>query len=102
MTRKKTADTHMAPRSTSVTGIEGVVIWVSAGEFCVADRHLGPRILVVHGDKIDPAGLKDAVTVRLAEPPEVLGNLPGKVTRQVVTDGRPGAARLSRKRRKAR
>lgn len=29
-------------------------------------------------------GLKDTVSVRLTSPPEVLGNLPGKTTQEVV------------------
>ena len=66
------------------TGVEGTVIWVSAGEFAGVDSQHGPRLKVVLGDKITTEGLKHAVSVRLTTPPEVLGKLPGKVTRQVV------------------
>ena len=67
------------------TGIAGAVIWVSAGEFCAVDRRHGPRIMVVLGASIAAERLKDAVAVLLADPPELLGRLPGKVRQQLVT-----------------
>jgi hypothetical protein len=68
----------------STTGVVGAVIWISAGEFAGADAQHGPRIKVVLGEKITTEGLKDAVSVRLTSPPQVLGTLPGNVKRQVV------------------
>lgn len=66
------------------TGIEGIVIWMSAGEFSGADAQHGPRIKVMIGEKLTSDELKDAVSVRLTEPPEVLGTLPGKIKREVI------------------
>jgi hypothetical protein len=97
MTSEKAADTQRAQhlaglqlfamsnlRSTEA-GVAGAVIWVSAGEFAEADSHLGPRIMVVLGDSIAAERLKHAVSVRLTDPPEVLGDLPAGVRQQVVT-----------------
>jgi hypothetical protein len=96
MKRKKAADTRTAQHLAGLqlelmsnlcsteTGIAGVVIWASAGEFGGADRRHGPRIMVALGYKIAAARLKDAVGVRLTDPPEVLGELPGEVVRQAV------------------
>ena len=67
----------------STTGIEGVVLWVSAGEFDFTSKD-GPRIKVVLGDKLTSEGLQDAVSVKLSTLPLVLGELPGKVRRQVL------------------
>ena len=71
---------NLLPRS---TGIAGAVVWFSAGEFAEPDPHLGPRLLVVLGDDLK-AGWGDAVSVRLTDPPDVLGKLPTEVARQVV------------------
>jgi hypothetical protein len=70
-------------RSTE-TGVEGTVVWVSAGEFADAELQRGPRLMVVLGDVLAAKGLKDGVSVRLTNPPEVLGKLPGRVTQQVL------------------
>lgn len=67
------------------TGIQGAVIWVSAGEFASVGADLGPRLQVVVGEAISVEGLKTAVSVRLTRPPVVLGNLPRRVKRLVVT-----------------
>jgi hypothetical protein len=69
-------------RSTD-TGVRGAVIWVAACEFEDSDRHLGPRLLVVLGDSIHAEGLKCAVTVLVACPPDVLGALPQEIAGQV-------------------
>lgn len=74
----------MSNLRTTDTGVAGTVIWVSSGEFAGADAKHGPRIKVAPGVKITPETLKDAVSVRLTSPPEVLGKLPGKVEKQVV------------------
>lgn len=66
------------------TGVHGAVIWVSAGEFAGKDGQHGPRVKVVLGSKINTETLDDAVSVRLTDPPEVLGALPGKIAAQVV------------------
>jgi len=65
------------------TGVEGAVLWIFAGEF--AGVALGPRILVViGGDKMSAEWLRGAVSVRLTCPPEVVGELPCTVRRQVI------------------
>jgi hypothetical protein len=74
----------MSNLSSKTTGIDGAVIWVAAGEFGGAGSKHGPRIEVVLGDTLACEGLRDAVAVTLTEPPEVLGDLPGKVREQVV------------------
>lgn len=68
----------------TTTGVEGAVIWISAGEFDDVDAQLGPRIKVVLGSKLTAEGLKRAASVRLTSPPVVLGKLPGKVRKQAT------------------
>ena len=64
------------------TGIEGVVLWIFAGEF--TGTELGPRLLIVIGDKISAELLRNAVTVRLTTPLKVVAKLPGAIGRQVI------------------
>src|ERR1017187_1906458 len=66
------------------SGVEGTVIWISAGELSGTESQHGPRIKVVIGDSINAEGLRDAVSVRLTTPPVVLGSLPSRVQRDVV------------------
>ena len=66
------------------TGVEGAVIWISAGEFYGVDAQHGPRVKVMLGDKITNEGLKESVSVRITDPPVVLGSLPGKIRGQVI------------------
>jgi translation initiation factor IF-1 len=66
------------------TGVDGAVIWISAGEFYGMDAQHGPRIKVVLGNKITTEGLRDSVSVRITDPPVVLGKLPGKIRKQVI------------------
>jgi hypothetical protein len=66
------------------TGVSGAVIWVSAGEFAGAQSQHGPRIKVVLGDKVTTEGLKDAVSIRVTDPPQVLGTLPGAIRKDAV------------------
>jgi hypothetical protein len=66
------------------TGVLGAIIWVSAGEFAGADAQHGPRIKVMQGSKRTTEGLRDAISVQLTDPPEVLGVLPGKLKKQVI------------------
>ena len=84
--RFKTSDFHLEAMSNlrpRTTGVEGAIIWISAGEFSGAEAQHGPRIKVVLGDKATTEGLREAVSVRLTKPPVVLGTLPGKVKKQV-------------------
>jgi hypothetical protein len=74
----------MANLRPSTTGVEDAVIWVSAGEFSGKELQHGPRIKVVLGDKITTDGLANAVSVKLTNPPKILGKLPSKISRQVV------------------
>src|SRR5208283_1058627 len=67
------------------TGVRGAVIWVAAGEFEGSDRYLGPSLLVVLGDSIRAEGLKYAVTVVVARPPEVRGAIPPEIAGQVAS-----------------
>jgi hypothetical protein len=77
------ADLFLASNLRSeTTGIAGVVLWIFAGEFAGAE--LGPRIMVVVGDKISAELLRNAVTVRLTTPPEVMGEFPDAMRRQVI------------------
>lgn len=66
------------------TGVEGAIIWISAGEFHGVDSQHGPRVKVVLGNKITTEGLRDSVSVRISDPPVVLGKLPGGVRKKVV------------------
>lgn len=76
----------MSSLRSKATGIEGVIIWVSTGEFAGADLQHGPRVKVVLGDKVSKEKmLKESVTIKISESPEVLdGDLPGKVKKQVI------------------
>ena len=66
------------------TGVNGAVIWISAGEFHGVDAQHGPRIKVMLGIKITTEGLSDSVSVRITDPPVVLGSLPGNIKKQVI------------------
>jgi hypothetical protein len=72
---------NLLPRD---TGVEGAIIWVSDGEFSGVDSQHRPRIKVVLGNKITTEGLKDSVSVRITNPPVVLGTLPGEIRKQVI------------------
>jgi len=77
------ADLFLAsPLWSSTTGVEDAVIWIFAGEF--AGSELGLRLLiVVGGDRTSAEWLRDAVSVRFTASPEVVGNLPDTIRRQV-------------------
>lgn len=66
------------------TGVEGAVIWISAGEFAGSTSQHGPRVKVVLGTKVTTDGLRDAVSVTVEAAPRVLGSLPGKIESAVV------------------
>ena len=72
----------MTNANTEFTGIPGVTIWVSAGEYSLRNPTGIPRIEVVVGP-CGPINLYKAVTVTLGKPPKVLGKLPYPVSRQV-------------------
>lgn len=85
--QEKTSEFHLEAMSNLLpkdTGVDGVVIWISAGEFYGVDAQHGPRIKVVLGNKITTEGLREAVSVRITDPPVVLGDLPGKIRKQAV------------------
>jgi hypothetical protein len=66
------------------TGVDGVVIWISPGESSGKALQHGPRIKVTLGEKTTLDALAKAVSVRISDPPEFLGKLPGK-TKQEIT-----------------
>jgi hypothetical protein len=66
------------------TGVAGVVICVSSGEFAGTESQHGPRVKVMPGTKVTREGLEDAVSVTITTPPRVIGTLPGKVRKEVV------------------
>jgi hypothetical protein len=66
------------------TGVEGAIIWISAGEFHGVDAQHGPRVKVVLGNKITTEGLRGSVSVRITDPPVVLGKLPGNIRKKVA------------------
>ena len=81
--QEKTSEFHLESMSNLLpkdTGVDGAVIWISAGEFYGVDAQHGPRIKVVLGRKITT----EAVSVRSTNPPVVLGDLPGKIRKQAV------------------
>ena len=78
---RKEAMSNLRPAE---TGVDGAIIWVSAGEFGGADSQHGPRVKVVLGTKITSENLTDAVSVSLTTPPRVFGDLPGKLRKQAV------------------
>ena len=74
----------MSNLRSKTTGVVGVVIWISAGEFSGSDLQHGPRIKVVLGDKINKEGLKNAVSVTIAASPKVIGVLPARIKKEVL------------------
>ena len=66
------------------SGVEGAVVWVSAGEFACDHAARGRRLLVVLGESLAPELLTDAVEIPLTGGPEATGDLPEWVARQVV------------------
>ncbi|MGO8995714.1 MAG: hypothetical protein ACLQVI_20580 [Polyangiaceae bacterium] len=74
----------LANLTAAETGVDGAVMWVSAGEFSNAGAEQGPRVMVARGPRISRDRLEEAVVVRLSEPPEVLGGLAPEMERQVV------------------
>ena len=66
------------------TGVEGAVVWVFAGEPTRNQLALGPRILVVLGERLTVDSLVDGVAVRLTSPPTMFGTLPPSVEAKVV------------------
>ncbi len=66
------------------TGVDGAVLWVAAGEPTSNESALGPRVLVVVGQKLTVDSLSEAVSVTLTVPPEVLGTLPHEVALKAV------------------
>jgi len=67
----------------ATTGVAGTIIWVSCGE-PTDTEDLGPRLWVVVGSTLGPEGLADCASVRLSNPPEVLGELPPAVAGQAM------------------
>jgi hypothetical protein len=65
----------MSNLTSSDTGVDGVVIWVSAGEFSGKGSQHGPRIKVVSGSRITSEGLDKAATATLEDPPRFIGDL---------------------------
>ena len=66
------------------TGIDGVVIWISPGEFSGKASAHGPRVKVVLGNKTTTENLKSAVTVTLEATPRIPdGSLPGWAKKSV-------------------
>ena len=85
--RFKTSEFHLEAMSNLLpedTGVDGAVIWISAGEFHGVDAQHGPRVKVVLENKITTEGLRDSVSVRITDPPVVLGSLPGNIRKQVI------------------
>lgn len=74
----------MSNLTSSDTGVEDAVVWVSSGEFGGKDCQHGARIKVVLGSKITSDGLDNAATVTLTDPPQVVGALPAKVKKKVL------------------
>lgn len=75
------AMSNLRPKS---TGIEGVVIWVSAGEFEGKEGQHGPRVKVIlGGGKVTQETLKAAPSVSIKDAKVVWGKLSGKTLKQV-------------------
>jgi hypothetical protein len=66
------------------TGVDGAIIWVSAGEFAESDAKLVPRLLVVAGNAISHEGLKNAVALGLTDPVDVRDHLPRQMREQAA------------------
>jgi hypothetical protein len=66
------------------TGVDGAIVWILAGEPTRNHLEVGPRILVVPGERLTVDSLADAVAVPLTRPPAVLGILPPNVQKSAV------------------
>jgi hypothetical protein len=77
--------------NSSTTGIPGVTLWISAGEFAEGEKPHGPRIKVVLGEKSTMEGLENALTVILTNPPQDVQKLPDRIREQIL-----GFARINR------
>jgi len=64
------------------TGVNGTVIWISAGEF-EKGKH-SPRIKVVVGDQITLESLSQAASITIIGSPKIIGNLPSKITKNAI------------------
>ena len=66
------------------TGISGLVLWVSAGEFEGTSCQHGPRVKVIlGGGKVTQENLANAPSVTIQDGRVVRGTLTGKVLKQV-------------------
>ena len=98
MTSKKSAERFspdagflMSTLGSEETGIDRVVICVCAGEFGSTGNQLGPRLLVVLGDRLSTESLKDATTVQLTSPPQLAASFrPGSPGRSPSSSTRTG------------
>jgi hypothetical protein len=70
--------------SQEVTGVDDAAIWIFAGEPTHNESALGPRILVVIGQRLAVDALVEAAAIRVSAPAEVVGTLPPSVARQAV------------------
>jgi hypothetical protein len=67
-----------------VTGVEGAVVWIFMGEPTRNETALGPRILVVPGERLTVISLSNAAAVRITTPPEIVGTLPPRLSMQAA------------------
>lgn len=70
--------------TSETTGVHGASVWIFAGEPTRNQSALGPRVLVVLGERLTADSLVDTVPVRLTTPPEVLGTLPPTVKAKAI------------------
>lgn len=74
----------MANLRTRSTGIQGVTIYCSQGEFMGKQSVHGPRVKVYLGEKLTREQLAEPVIVKLTTPPEiVVGELNGSTKKKV-------------------
>ena len=66
------------------TGIEGVVLYVSTKSSAGTDIQHGPRLKVMLGNRVTKENRRNSVSIRLTDPPVVLGILPGHIRAQAV------------------
>ena len=81
----KYATLAMSNLRPSDTGIPGVVLWISAGEFEGKGSQHAPRIkVIVGGGKVSAEDLRDAPSVTIKDQRVVRGSLSGKILKQVI------------------
>ena len=75
----------LSNHTSTETGIDGAVLWISSGEF-VLGTNLDPRIIVVVGPLNTPLEhIRNSPTISISKPPKVMQpGLPAAIEKQAI------------------